>query len=61
MSDRNCGTCKAADTWCWMFTINKGECPCAHCPKNKDCDIVMEDDDNKGEGLCQKFNKVWPD
>ena len=52
-----CGTCDAAIWWCWMFTINKGQCPCSHCKKNKDCDIVMEDDDNIG--LCKKFNTAW--
>jgi hypothetical protein len=55
MSERVCGTCKADETWCWIFTTNKGECPCAHCDKNKDCDIVFADDDNGGQE-CEKFH-----
>jgi len=55
-----CGTCKAAETWCWMFTVNKGECPCSHCNKNKDCNIVFADDDNGGV-ICKRFEMTWPD
>jgi len=57
MAKDPCGTCKAAETWCWMFTINKGECPCAHCDKNKGCDIVFADDGVE----CAKFHSVWKD
>ena len=56
-----CGSCFAAESWCWMSTVNKGQCPCSHCKKNKDCDIVFEDDNNKGVGLCEKFKAAWPD
>ena len=54
MSDENCGTCEAANTWCWLFVANeeKAKCPCADCDKNDDCEIVFD---------CEKFNAVWPD
>jgi hypothetical protein len=64
MGVENCGTCLAANTWCWMFTVNEeakeGICPCAHCDKNPDCDIVYPEADN-GYIQCDKFHRAWPE
>jgi len=60
MAERACGTCKADETWCWMFVYNEDEkkCPCAHCDKNDDCEDVFGDDDAEG---CAKFAAAWED
>lgn len=47
-----CGTCYADETWCWMFTVNEGQCPCANCSENDDCLKVLE---------CKLYNNCWED